>query len=270
MDYYNILGVTKTASQADIKKAYRKASMRWHPDRPDGDDRKFREINEAYDTLGDPEKRHAYDNPTPQFRFDTGGFRTTNNPFADFMNGFRPTHQRNRDITINLTLTIHDVLSGKDLTTRYKVPSGRIKEADITIPPGVANGTGIKFRGLGDDGHNMLPPGDLIVKIKIVEDPIWKRDGNNLVIKVYCSIFDCLLGGEVKIKTLEGRALSIKIPKGTQTDAKFSIPNQGIPNVRNGQRGSIIVQLKPVVPNIEHINILHDLENIKNALDNIT
>jgi len=265
MDYYNILGVTKTASQADIKKAYRKLAMKNHPDRG-GDEKLFQKISEAYDTLSDPEKRSAYDNPQPQFRFDTGGFRTAGNPFADFMNGFRPSHQKNRDITINLTLTIHDVLLGKELTTRYKIPSGRIKEADITIPPGVANGTGIRFRGLGDDGHPMLPPGDLIVKIRVVEDPMWKRDGNNLVIRVYCSIFDCLLGGSVSIRTLEGKNLSVKIPKGTQADAKFSIPGQGIPNVKNGQRGNIIVKINPVVPNISNIGIVQELERIKDAL----
>jgi len=266
MDHYNTLGVTKTASQADIKKAYRKLAMKNHPDRG-GDESNFQKISEAYDTLSDPTKRSQYDNPTPQFRFDTGGFRTNQNPFEDFMRGFSPGQRKNRDVTINLTLSLQDVLSGKSLATRYKIQSGRVKEADIEIPAGVAHGVNIRFRDLGDDSNTYLPAGDLIVKISVVEHPLWKREGNNLVITLLCSVFDLLLGGEAKFKTLDGKDLSVKIPKGTQPTAKFAIPNYGIPNVKDGHRGNIIVKLNPAIPNIENEGIVQELERIKDALN---
>jgi curved DNA-binding protein len=266
MDYYNILGITKTASQEQIKKAYRKLAMKNHPDRG-GDEKHFQKISEAYDTLSDPAKRHQYDNPQPQFRFDSGGFRTNNNPFEDFMRGFAPGQRKNRDVTIQIKLNLLDVLQGKALTTRYKIPSGRIKEADIDIPPGVSNGVGIRFRDLGDDSNHILPPGDLIVKVSVAEHPQWKRNGNNLEITVLCTIFDCLLGGSVKIRTLEGNDLTVTIPKGTQANAKFAIPNYGVPSVKDGRRGSIIVKINPVVPNIENEGIIKELGRIKDALN---
>jgi curved DNA-binding protein len=267
MDYYSILGINRGASQEEIKKSYRKLAMQHHPDRTGGDDTKFKQIQEAYATLSDPQKRAAYDNPQPQFKFNNTNYH--NNPFADMFGfGNHPTRQRrNRDVTINLKLTLKDVLTGKQLTTRYQLQSGRIKEADVDIPPGVDNGVGIRFEGLGDDTVPNLPKGDLIIRVRVIDDIRWKRDGNDLYTSVVTSIFDLMLGTKVEILTLEEKSLELTIPKGTQPGTKFRVPSHGIPDLRRGTRGSIIVTVNGIVPKIENDMILTDIKRIKDALN---
>ena len=136
------------------------------------------------------------------------------------------------------------------------------------MPPGVENGTGIRFQGLGDDVIPNLPPGNLVVRIRVVDAPNWKRSGNDLRTKVMVSIFDCMLGGKTEIRTLDGKHLEMKIPKGTQPGAIFSIPNHGIPDMQRGIRGNIFVEINGVVPKIQNEHILNDLEKIKDALNN--
>jgi curved DNA-binding protein len=264
MDYYSILGVPKNATQEQIRKAYKKQSMQHHPDRG-GNEEQFKKVNEAYQTLSDAQKRAAYDNPQPQFRFNSTDFHN-GHPFNDMFGRAAHRQRRNRDVTINIKLDLLDVITGKDLTARYQVHSGRIKEANIDIPPGVEQGMGIRFEGLGDDTIPNAPRGDLIVRMKIQEPINWTRSGNDLKTRATISIFDCLLGGSTEIKTLEGKRLKINIPRGTQPGAIFSIPNHGIPDVRRGTRGNIFIELKTIVPKVENEMILKELERIKNAL----
>ena len=265
MDYYSILGVNKNASDSDIRKAYKKQSMQHHPDRG-GNEEQFKKINEAYSTLKDPQKRAEYDNPQPQFNFGSGNFGGGYNPFDEIF-GRQPRRQRrNNDVTIVIKLELLDVLTGKELAAQYQLPSGKLKQANIDIPPGVDDGVGIRFRGLGEDTIPHLPAGDLIVRVKIREPLNWKRSGNDLRTKAMVSIFDCILGGKTEIRTLEGKHLEMKIPKGTQPGAIFSIPGHGIPNVRNGSRGNIFVEINAVVPKIENEMMLKELEKIKDAL----
>ena len=264
MDYYSILGIGKNATQEEIRKAYKKQSMQHHPDRG-GDEERFKRVNEAYSTLKDPQKRAEYDNPQPQFRFNSTDFHN-GHPFGDIFGNMHRRQRRNRDVTINIKLDLLDVITGKELTARYQVPSGKIKEANIDIPPGVEQGMGIRFEGLGDDAIPNAPRGDLIVRMRIHEPVNWKRSGNDLRTKLVVSIFDCMLGGKAEIKTLEGKHLEMKIPKGTQPGAIFSIPNHGIPDVRRGTRGNIFVEIKAIVPKVENEMILKELERIKDAL----
>lgn len=263
MDYYSILGVPRNATEKDLKKAYKQQSMRHHPDRG-GDEEKFKQINEAYSTLKDPQKRAAYDNPQPQFNFNTGNM--SGDPFADIFGRMHRRQRRNHDVTIMLNLDLVDVLTGKELATQYQLPSGKLKQANIDIPPGVDDGVGIKFRGLGDDSIPNIPAGDLIVRVKIRQPLNWKRSGNDLRTKATVTIFDCLLGGSVEIKTLDDKRFKINIPKGTQPGAVFSIPNHGVPNVQTGTRGNIFVEVNAVVPKIDNEMMLKELERIKNAL----
>jgi curved DNA-binding protein len=270
MDYYSILGVSKNASEQDLKKAYKKMSMKHHPDRG-GDEAKFKEVNEAYSTLKDPKKRAEYDNPQPQFRYNSSNFNGFadmggGHPFSDIFGEIHRRQRRNRDVTINVKLDLLDVMHGKELTAKYQVPSGRVKEANIDIPAGIEDGTGIRFRGLGDDAIPNIQPGDLIVRVKIKNPLNWNRSGNDLRTRVTVSIFECMLGGSTEITTLEGKKLKLNIPKGTQPGAIFSIPNHGIPNIQRGNRGSIFVEINAIVPKIENEMILTELERIKNAL----
>ena len=263
MDYYSILGVPRNASEKELKQAYKKMSMRHHPDRG-GDEAKFKEVNEAYSTLKDPVKRRQYDNPQPQYNFNTGNMG--GHPFEDMFRRQSRRQRRNHDVTINISLDLLDVMYGKELTTRYQVPSGKIKEANIDIPPGVDDGLGIRFRGLGDDAIPNVPPGDLIIRARIRQPANWKRSGNDLRTKVSISVFDCLLGGSVEIRTIDDKRFKINIPKGTQSGAIFSIPNHGIPNLETGTRGNIFVEINAQMPKIENEMILKELERIRHAL----
>jgi DnaJ-class molecular chaperone len=269
MDYYSILGVPKNASEKELKKAYKKASMQHHPDRG-GNEEEFKKVNEAYSTLKDPQKRASYDNPQPQHTFNRGNMQ--GHPFEDIFSGFgfgaqRGRQRRNSDVTIALNLDLKDVLTGKNLTTRYRLANNRIKEADIDIPIGVPDGVGIQFRGLGDDTIPGVPPGDLIVRVKIKNPPGWSRTGNDLKTSVFITIFDCLLGGSVELVTLDGKRIRITIPRGTQPGAIFNVASHGIRDMQLGTRGNLFVEIKPIVPDIKNENILQDIERIKNALN---
>ena len=233
MDYYSILGVSKNASEQDIRKAYKKQSMKHHPDRG-GDEEQFKKINEAYQTLSNPRKRAEYDNPQPQFNFNSNHFHS-GNPFEDMFGGMHRRQRRNADVNIVVKLDLKDVLLGKQLTARYQVPSGKIKEANIDVPPGVDHNTGIRFRGLGDD---ILPgpAGDLIVRVKVYNTPGWQRSNYDLRTSATTTVFDCFLGSEVEIRTLDDKRLKINIPKGTQPGAVFSIPNYGLIDQRTGKK----------------------------------
>ena len=271
MDYYSILGVSKDASDKDLKKAYKQKSMQHHPDRG-GREEEFKEINEAYSTLKDPHKRAMYDHQQTAgqggFNFNSGDFRGRN-PFEDIFGGFGRSNNRqtrNRDVTIQLKLSLEDVLNGKQLVTRYQTQNGKIKEADIDIPPGINEGMGIRFEGLGDDSYPQFPPGDLIVRVSIMTDRRWKKDGIDLHTIIVVSVFDCILGSTAQITTLEGKRLELKIPKGTQPSAVFSIPGHGMPDYRTGRRGNIFVKLNTIVPQIDNEDILTDIQKIKDSL----
>ena len=157
MDYYSILGVSKNASQDEIKKAYRKLAMQHHPDKG-GDEEKFKQVSTAYDTLSDPGKRSEYDNPQPQFNWQNGA--PGNNPFGDIFGqqfGFNPFGSRrpqnkNKDIQLNYTLDLKDCFLGRSLTLRYRLPSGRDEFVDVNIPPGCKDGDVVQIpRGSNPD-----------------------------------------------------------------------------------------------------------------------
>jgi curved DNA-binding protein len=267
MDYYSILGVPKNASDNDIRKAYKRKSMQHHPDRG-GDEEEFKKVNEAYQTLSNAQKRAEYDNPAPQFNFNTSNMGGFEDIFAGFGFGGPQTRQRrNSDVTIQLNLDLKDVFTGKQLVTRYQLSTGKLKEADINIPPGIPEGVGIKFRGLGDDANPHFPPGDLIVRVRIKTPPRWSRSGNDLKTTALTTIFDCLIGGAIEIKTLEDKRLKINIPQGSQPGAVFSVPGHGLPDPNTGMRGNLYVEIKSAVPSINDVNILKELERIKNAIN---
>lgn len=268
MDYYSILGVPKNASQDDIRKAYKKQSMTHHPDRG-GNEETFKKVNEAYSTLKDPVKRQQYDNPHPQFNFNSQNFRH-NNPFEDIFSGFgfrqARQHVRNKDVQLSYTIEFKDIFTGRGVSVSYKLPSGRPEILDLNIPAGLQDGDVINFAGYGDDSIPNAPRGNLILKIRIAKDPLWQREGDNFKRTVKLSIFDLLIGSEIEFKTPQGKELSLNVPQGTKSGTTFSIPGYGAPNVNTKKQGNLYVKIEGIVPKIADQDILTQLKNIKDTL----
>jgi DnaJ-class molecular chaperone len=250
MDYYNMLGVSKSASPEEIKRAYRKLAMQYHPDRPDGDDAKFKEINEAYDVLGDPQKRAQYDNPQP--RFDSSSFRQGYNPFDEMMGSmFGNMHQRarprNSDIKLKIRLEFEEILTGKSIIAAYRLRNGKEESVNLDIPPGARHGDTIKFHQLGD---NTLPGprGDLYVSIHINNKSGWSRSNDDLITKVFVNCLEMIVGTKTHITTLDGKTLELKIPPGTRNNTTFSVNDYGVPNINTRMRGKLLITVEADIP----------------------
>lgn len=266
MDYYSILGVPKTASQDDIKKAYRKLAAKHHPDRG-GDTAKFQQLEEAYRTLGDDQKRAEYDNPMPQFHFHTGNMGDMHDIFGSmfggpFGGGFRQ-QRKNRNINIRVEMSLEEVLVGKEVTGNIRLPSGKDQNIQITIPPGVQNGDTIRFRGLGDDSVPNAPRGDLIAQIIEIPHSKFRRDGRNLYAQYEISAFDAILGKSVRFRTLEDKELEIKIPAGIQPGQLIKCDSYGLPaGPHNGHRGTLFIEIKVVIPKTLFTEDLREIERL--------
>lgn len=276
MDYYKTLGVNRNASQDEIKKAFKKQAMKHHPDKG-GDANTFQQINEAYETLGNSNKKQQYDmfgttgnhNPRTQTWEFGGDFpNDIGDIFNDFFGGNRSPFQRrqfrkNRDIIIQADIELEDVLKGKELIATYRLTNGKEQSVNLTLPKGVDNSTTIKFPALGDDYHSNAPRGDLLVRVRVKQHPIWNRDGANLHTVQKVNVLDLITGTKTNIQTLEKRKLAISIPKGTQPGTVLSIQEQGLPT-RGNRRGNLYITIQGDVPNINDPKILEQVQRMKN------
>lgn len=253
MDYYSILGVSKTASQDEIKKAYRKLAAKHHPDKG-GNTAEFQKVEEAYRTLSDENKRSQYDNPMPQYSFHTGNMNDINDIFgamfgAGPFGGFNSRSRKNRNINIRVEMTLEEVLVGKEVTGNIRLPSGKEQAIQLTIPPGVQTGDNIRFRGLGDDSIPGTPRGDVIAQIIELPHQRFKRDGRNLISEVRITAFEAMLGKTINFITLEGKELEIKIPQGIQPGQMIKCDSYGLPaGPHNTHRGTLFIQIFVSVP----------------------
>ena len=274
MDYYSILGVNRTASPEDIKKAYRKLAMQHHPDRG-GDHNKFAEINSAYDVLSNSDKRDAYDHPhqaNPFGRQQQGQSPFGNgHPFEHMFNqGFGQQQQRqtprNRDINVQANIDLIDVLTGKSLIIQYHLQTGEVATVNVDVPAGAKHSDTIQYEGLGDVGHPRYPRGNLLVRIKVQKSKHWDRDFDNLITKKIINVFDLLLGCVIIITTLDNKQLELKIPQGTKPGTKFSIPGYGLPNMQTGRRGIMFITIDAEMPKITDTAILDKIQQLKNEI----
>lgn len=265
-DYYKTLGVERNANQEEIKKAYRSAAMKHHPDRG-GDANKFKEIEEAYRTLSDDQKRAEYDNPQQAFggnmheeMFDQF-FR---HPFGGFGAGFRQAKNSNIQVTIDVTL--EDAFHGKTIDAEIGLSNGKTKLVSISVPPGIDTGMQIKYNGMGDTLNPRLPPGDLIVVVRVLNHSIWKREGNNLIYEKTISIWDALLGSSLTLVTIDGRTITISIPAGTQPDSVLSCKGEGMPHVRSNAKGNLLVRIKVSIPKNLSTTDTEKIKQLRNEL----
>jgi DnaJ-class molecular chaperone len=312
-DYYAVLGVPKGAAEKDIKSAYRKLARKWHPDaNPDNTkaaEEKFKEISEAYEVLGDPDKRKKYDAlgsdwqraarqaeqqreyrrtyNENDFTYDFGNSGATGagpSGFSDFFDMFfsgigrRQTaqgtgfSQRGQDLETTIELALRDVYDGGKKAVALQVEdacpnchgtgtvSGRLcpqcggtgrvlvtKKFEVAIPKGIGDGQRIRLAGQGGVGLNGGPNGDLYLIVKLLDDVTYKRKGDDLYVDLPVSIYDLVLGGEVKVPTLAGQ-VAMTIPEGTQNNRLLRLSGKGMPKVKGSGAGDQYVRLIGQLP----------------------
>lgn len=305
-DYYDILGVARNASAEEIKRAYRKLAMKWHPDRHKGDkaaEEKFKEINEAYAVLSDAEKRAQYDRfgagefrqrfsqedifrgfdfgsifrefgigadifgdlfgaderPRGKTRVRTFHFRTP--PGAGFEEGFgqpgyggydfgeeyAPPPRKGADLIYELPITLSEAAFGaKKLITFQR--DGTLERVEVKIPAGISTGKRLKVAGKGQPGGPRGLPGDLYVRVQVLEHPIFKREGDDLIVERPVKYTDAVLGADIDVPTIDGKTLKVKVPPGTQPGTRMRLKGYGVPHLGGGGRGDAFLRLVVEVP----------------------
>ena len=269
-DYYEILGVSREAKPEDIRKAYRKLSKKYHPDvnKEAGAEEKYKEINEAYEVLKDPAKRQKYDTlgmnwqsgqdftPPPGWQHvEFGGnmgdmgdfsdffqtlFGNTNGRFDRFGDIFGGGHAPvNRDMEVNLTLSLEDAVSGGTHTLLLGS-----RKLSVRLPKGITEGSQIKLPGKSDRG------GDIYVNIHIAKHKEFSIDGYDLTCEVHVPVWDAVLGHDISVDTLEGH-VEVKMPSGIQDGQKLRLRGKGMPK-RDGTNGDMYVRVRIDIP--VHVN----------------
>lgn len=273
MDYYRILGVNRDASPEELKKAYRKKAMENHPDRTGGDDTKFKQINEAYDNLKDPNKRYMHDHRNTAgkggFKFDSAQFNSGGpDPFGDLFSGMRrQAGSYSPNITIKTTIDLKDVYTGKEQTISYRLNNGEIEQLSVNIPKGVDNGMNIRFRGYGNFANHPNMRGDLILNVVVKEQQGFQRHGKDLHQDLHINALDLIIGCKKEVRTLDGQTIRLNIPRGTKEFGKFKIQSYGLPDFHTNLRGNLIITVIPEIPSINDLNTLEALKVIRNQLD---
>lgn len=261
MDYYSILGVTKDSSAVDIKKAYRKLAMENHPDRTGGDDTKFKQINEAYDTLKDPDKKSAYDNPQQQSQFNQN-FGNYNDIFHNMFGFQRQRRSPNQSIRVGHTLNLSDTIYGKKEFINYTLPSGRSKIIEITIPKGIVNGQIVRYSGLGEDTYKEFPPGNLEIQFRVKNNTQFIINDYDLQYTMPIDYFDLIIGKEQIIRTITGRKINLKIKQGTNPNSTLSVSGEGLYHFNSERRGNLYINFKTIMPNLDkpQLEIIEQLQ----------
>jgi len=255
-DPYRTLGVSRTASEDEIRTAYRKLAKQYHPD-TGGDQEKFKEVTNAYEQI---KSGNVHTNDP----FSQGGFNTRAD-FGDFnsmfeqqfgrhwFNGARPV-KGNRDVNIVYNITLEEVYSGVNKDLQVNMPQGRKKIVNIDIPPGIKHGDKIKFSKCGDDSLNNFTPGDLYVTIKEQKHKDYTRSKDDCVINHKIPVKLAMTGGHTEVKSIDGSTFKLTIKAGTQPGTKLRIPEAGFPIFHTKKTGSLIVVIGVIIPAITNVN----------------
>jgi len=286
-NYYDVLGVNEQSTSADITKAFKDLAKQHHPDRG-GDESKFKEINEAHNTLKDSQKRHDYDTMRKFGSANTGGGQHpffNEDIFGDFFSGFqngdmdfngrfnftqdpggsrtwRSTGRQrgNRNVQVRMSVSIKEAMMNNEKTINYKLPSGRDEFATVKIPAGVQHGITFKFTGMGDDSIKNMPRGDLMVMMSVLDSDGYTRKGNDLHTDKTIDCFQAVRGHEFNLRTLEDKIIKVKVPAGTQPNTMLQVKGQGMPVHKTiGIRGNLYVKVHVLIPQLSAA----DLKKIK-------
>jgi curved DNA-binding protein len=255
-DFYSTLGVPKTATADEIKRAYRKLASQHHPDKG-GDTKKFQEVEEAYRTLSDPAQRQAYDNPRPQHNSMHGqhpGFNF-NEIFNMFGARFGPGADhfaggQQRSARISLWIKLSDIVDGGPRVIGVNTSTGS-KNIEIQIPAGIDDGDNVRYA-------QILDGNDLIVQFRVQPEPGWERQGSTLITAITVDFWDLILGGEPMVKTLNDRTLAMTIAPMTQPGTTLRVRGFGLPAKQGGPKGDLLVKLNAELPK----NIPDNLKDI--------
>ena len=276
-DYYKILGVSKQATPDEIKKAYRKLAMKYHPDHAKGDkasEEKFKKISEAYAVLSDPEKKKQYDtfgstdfsqrysqedifqgfdfsSIFKEFGFGGGGFgggfgqRGTGRRFtfgnqSPFGQGPGREPVKGSDLIYEIPLTLEEVVTGVEKPVRFQ-HQGRSENLTVKIPRGMTTGKKVRIAQKGEPSPYGGPPGDLFIKAKVLDHPVFQLKGHDVYVNQEIKLTQALLGCMVTVPTIENKELSLKIPPGTRHKTKMRLPQLGIPHLKGQKRGDMFV-----------------------------
>lgn len=265
-DCYEVLGVAKTASDKEIKKAYKKLAMKYHPDRnPDNPvaENNFREVKSAYEIVGDPEKREQYDDfghgafdENGQGRhggFGGGGFGQQGG-FDDMFGGMfgqrqqqqqrRPQPKKGMDIVKAVEISLEEAISGS--IQEVKLPNNPVL-LEVSIPAGIDDGQRVRVPGKGHPGSLGGGFGDLLVEVKLVEHDVFRREGRDLYCSIDTPFTTAILGGTLKVPTFTG-FINIKIPVGTQVGRKFRIKGKGVKSMKGELIGDLIYEVAITMP----------------------
>ena len=279
-DYYKILGLEKNASANDIKKAYRKLAMKYHPDHAKGDksaEDKFKKISEAYAVLSDPEKRKQFDTYGSsdfqqrfsqedifrnfdfsdifrEFGFGGRGFQTGEGGFRFSFGGSpfggRRAQQaaapKGSDLVYELPLTLQEMAAGTNKTVAFQY-RGRTESINVKIPKGMIAGKKLRLAGKGEPSQLGGPAGDLYIKSVLAPDPIFSAEEYDVYVQREIRLTQAILGTQLAIPTLEGKEMNIKIPPGTRHKTKMRLAGLGLPQMKGGGRGDLYV--------VVHVNI---------------
>lgn len=280
-NYYDALGVSETASDNEIKSAFRKLAAKHHPDKG-GDEKKFKEINEAYDTLKNTQKRQEYDTMRKygsrnfgqgeNFSFNMNDF-FTEDVFEDFFSGFsfgpggrgqtrvyRKQPRVNKSVNIRISVSIKEVMQSVEKTLSLRLPSGRDEIVSVKIPAGCQNGATFKYKNLGDDTNPSLPRGDLLVNVSVLDSDGFTRKGNDIWTDRTINCFEAMRGCEFQIRTLDDKVLKVRVPAGTQPGTVINLKGLGMPiHDSLNIRGNILVRINIVIPQLTE----RELEQIK-------
>lgn len=286
-DYYQIIGVSSDASADAIKAAYRKLAKENHPDINPGaqTEARFKEINEAYETLKDPTKRSQYDMQRSggfgyQPRGSNQGHRYYNHGFGSAMDideilndirrsrggGMWQEKPRNRDINVQYQITLEEAFTGKEAEMNYRLPDKEPKVVKFKIPAGIQNGTKMRFSGGGDDTIADVPAGDLFIRIIIIPHHQFVRHGPNLATAIEIDYLDAMLGTEVEVATIEGKNIKLRVPAGIMPGQSLRAAGKGM-QLGDGERGDMHIEIiiKPSILNEEQRKLIEEARMKRNT-----